>query len=108
MSARKISGESDLLARGIYSNQLEMWFRYFEKKQFLIIRSEDMFRDPSGVYERVLEFLHLRPIVPCRFANDKQTTHPPMSSAVRAKLESFYMPSNARLYELVERDFEWD
>ena len=49
------------LARGLYAEQLERWFAHFPREQMLIIRSEEFLAKPAETYERVLDFLGLRP-----------------------------------------------
>jgi hypothetical protein len=47
------------LSRGIYIDQLEAWFSFFDKQQILILPSEELYRDPAATYSKVLEFLDL-------------------------------------------------
>src|SRR5205814_1065061 len=37
------------LSRGIYVEQLQQWMSYFPKEQFLILKSEDLYRDPVTI-----------------------------------------------------------
>lgn len=39
--------------RGVYSVYLEVWLQFFDRKDFLILRSEDYYADPGGVYKQV-------------------------------------------------------
>ena len=38
------------ILRGLYSMYLEVWLKYFDRSQFLIIKSEDYFKDPVAVF----------------------------------------------------------
>ncbi|GLI70541.1 hypothetical protein VaNZ11_015457 [Volvox africanus] len=50
---------ADQLLRGVYSVWLEIWLKFFDRKDLLVVRSEDFFADPVDVYSRVAEWLGL-------------------------------------------------
>lgn len=101
------------LARGRYAEQLERWFEHFDRSQVLVVRSEDMWTDPAGVYSRVLSFVGLRDWRPPTFANfsyaegNTPRSSSPVSPDVLAWMRDYFRPHNERLYDLVGRDFEW-
>lgn len=97
------------LDRGIYVTRLKHWMNIFPKKNFLIIKSEDFYSDPSIEYNRVLKFLDLK-----KFELDEYGIH--MSGSFkekqidkdfRKKLQEFYQPYNEELYSFLNKDFEW-
>ncbi len=97
------------LARSKYIEQLPTWMSIFPKEQFLILRSEDFFADPQAIVKQTLEFLNLptsglsteyKPFNDARYAK--------MAPATRERLVEYFKPYNARLYEFLGRDFEWD
>ena len=47
------------LTTGHYAEQLERWFKFFPKEQFLIIKSEEFSHNPSEQFNKVLKFLEL-------------------------------------------------
>ena len=47
--------------RGLYLEQLERWWAVFAADRLLVLRSEDMFADPAGVYGELTGFLGLEP-----------------------------------------------
>ena len=49
----------NILARGFYADQLEIWFEKFQKKQLLMIPSEDLAQKTDQVLTKVFEFLDL-------------------------------------------------
>lgn len=49
------------LSRGIYVDQLEIWYRLFPKEQFLILCSEDFYAVPATTLNRTFAFLDLPP-----------------------------------------------
>ena len=96
------------LARGLYAEQLARWMKFFPREQFLILRSEDLYRDPAATYKRVSEFLGLPPWQPSRPAKSNFVPYPEMDRATRARLLEYFAPHNERLYELLGTRFEWD
>lgn len=103
------------LERGKYADQLQVWFNLFSREQFLILSSEDFFRDPGALYKQTLEFLNVPVIEPKTIVkegyaqyNKAQYTPPSkMDPTLRKRLVEYFEPYNQRLYELVDRDFDW-
>lgn len=99
--------------RGIYADQLQRWFEYFPREQFLILRSEDLYKEPGSMVKQVLGFLELPQVEPESLKEGYQAhnsythTQPKMDPALREKLTAYFEPHNARLYELLGRDFGW-
>jgi N-acetylgalactosamine 4-sulfate 6-O-sulfotransferase len=50
----------DQLLRGMYSFWLHMWFSYFPRESFLVLKSEDFFENPRQVLQQVFQHLGLR------------------------------------------------
>jgi len=104
------------VARGRYAEQLERWMEVFPRDRFLIVRSEDLFRDPGAVYERVITFLGLPLWRPRVFPNvtvarAKTSSLPPFAEVTpdaRARLREAFAPHDERLYALIGRDFGWE
>jgi len=95
------------LARGIYADQLERWFREFPREQVLVVRSEDFFEDPAAAFRQVLQFLKLTPWQPREFPRFNSAEYSGIDAAVRRRLAGYFAPYNQRLYALLDRDFAW-
>ncbi len=96
------------LARGIYVDQLRVWFKFFSKNQILIIKSEDFFSKTLKSLDSVYNFLGL-PTGSCQSLNIYQKgNYAPMSESNREKLKQYFQPSNERLYAFLDRDFNWE
>ncbi len=101
-------------ARGIYADQLQPWLNAFPKEQILLIKSEDFFTDTATFYQEVLRFLGVPVMLPGRLregfkAHHVSTNGPDrMEPATRKRLLAYYEPHNARLYQLLGREFAWD
>jgi hypothetical protein len=97
------------LARGIYVDQLERWLSVFSKERILLVRSEDLYREPSAVFRETLRFLGVRDDwQPGRFEQYNRLASPAMASETRGRLVAYFRPHNRRLRELTGRDFDWD
>lgn len=95
------------LARGRYVDQLESWYRYFDKQQILVLKSEDLNEHPSEILERVREFLNLSKWQPALHTKYHVAQYDPMDPGTRERLEEYFGDYNRRLYELLGRDFHW-
>lgn len=103
------------LVRGKYAEQLETWFKLFPREQFLILRSEDMYSDAAAIFKQTVEFLGVPYLEPKALKkeykqyNKPKTTAPTkMDPELRKHLVTYFEPHNARLYELLGRDFGWN
>ena len=45
------------LARGIYADQLENWFKHYSRKQFLILATDDLRKNPQQTLDQIFDFL---------------------------------------------------
>lgn len=106
------------LQRGIYVDQLKLWFSFFSKSQLLILKTEDLASNPSKSYKKVLNFLELPHWEPQQYEklNSDSGKNPKKSSCAeflvmnevtRAKLVDFFEPYNQSLYEYLETNFAW-
>ena len=57
MSESDVTYYENILARGFYANQLEIWFKKFQKEQLLMIPSEELAQKPDQVLRKIFEFL---------------------------------------------------
>jgi sulfotransferase family protein len=96
------------LSRGVYVDQLAHWMNLFPQEQMLILRSEDLRVNPSGVVGDVLKFLKLPAWQPEAPNNYGQAEYPKMDARIRSRLIEYFKPHNRRLYEFLGRDFGWD
>lgn len=89
------------LARGMYAEQLERWFRFFPREQFLILDSSALYQQTARTLERTLEFLQVPPGPPQTFGVKNDGSYAPMDERVRAQLSEFFAPHNERLFALL-------
>lgn len=101
------SHDSNLLAKGLYADQLLRWSKYFDKQQLLVLKSEDFFKRTPDTMGLVQEFLGLpyRELdLPPPKTGDR---YEPMDLSIRQRLEAYFEPHNRKLYEYLGVDFGW-
>jgi len=82
----------------------------FSKEQFLFIQSEEFFKNPSKVYNKVLQFLELSPhqLKEYKKVGSFEGKKPTFDPELRKQLVEYFRPHNQRLYEFLGTDFHWD
>lgn len=95
------------LSRGRYAEQLERWFRHFPREQFHIIELGELSAHPHRVLGELHEFLGLPTRDPEDLEARFRAEYEPMPPEVGARLAEYFRPHNARLYELLGREFDW-
>lgn len=96
------------LKRGEYVEQLERWFSYFPREQFLILNSEELFKNPSKQYRQVLNFLGLPDwdLSTYHVYHDGQYEQDIDPDTMRFLSEHF-APYNQRLFKLIGEEYDW-
>jgi hypothetical protein len=95
------------LSRGIYIDQLLVWSGFFQKKQMLILKSEDLFNDTKNTLEGMLDFLEIPHWAPEAYSIPNKREYTGVSPLIRQRLEEYYKPHNQRLYEYLGVDLGW-
>jgi hypothetical protein len=97
------------LHRSRYAEQLERWFDFFPREQFLFIKAEEMFGGPARTLEIVDDFLGLPHHVPAELPRILDGgAYAALPDDTRANLGAYFRPHNERLYELTGIDFAWN
>jgi hypothetical protein len=96
------------LARGRYIEQLEKWFALFPREQLLILASEEIYTSPVTAYRKATKFLGVSDWAPSDFKAYKQGVYEDMPEETRKRLIEYYRPYNQKLYDYLNRKFDWD
>jgi len=97
------------LMRSRYAEQIERWFQFFPREQFLFVKTDDLELDPQRTLDQVYAFLGLPPHTNAQLGHlHVAPRYDPIPSAVRQQLAEYFRPHNERLYELVGIDFGWE
>jgi len=95
------------VARGRYAEQLERWLQLFPRERLLVVPTDDLAAEPAKTYARVLDFLGASPHTLESYPRVFERSYEPMPPETRARLADYYAEPNARLYELLGRNFNW-
>jgi hypothetical protein len=96
-------------SRGLYKDQLGRYINHFPLEQILILPSKDFFANPDAILARVFEFIEVdknfkvQDLAPRMVANNKVEIEP----KVYEYLNSFFLPHNQALYEMVGENYGW-
>lgn len=102
------------LARGVYVDQLKNWLNFFPEEQLLLLKSEELNSEPTEIFKQTLAFLNVPVLIPDslqkefkHYNTSENTVASKLDPVLRERLVAYFEPHNARLYELVGRDFGW-
>jgi hypothetical protein len=95
------------LGRGLYAEQLKVWFKEFPKDSIKIIKSENFAEKTEDVMNDLFQFLDLPEYKIGNIEKKNVAKYTPMKKETRGKLEKFFLPHNQELYNMLENDFEW-
>ena len=95
-------------SRGLYADQLSVWFSHFPREQVLVVQAERMFRQPDVVFAEVGAWLGLESWIPSTFKNQNKGRYvDPMTDAARDRLTRYYDEPNERLFDLLGVRYDW-
>lgn len=96
------------VSQGRYLESLKRWLALFPRERVLLLKSEDFFRDPQGVYSKVLLFLGLPQLELTSFEAHNFHLGQPMQPRTRERLLVAYRDDNRRLAESLDMDLsDW-
>lgn len=96
------------LARGIYADQLQVWFDAFRSDQLLFIQSEELYRAPTSVLKDTATYLGLPGWQPEEYSGHKQFPYSNLSLETRTWIEEYFRPHNERLFALLGVNYGWN
>lgn len=96
------------LPPGIYIDNISKWMNIFPKNQFLILKSEDLFRDPVTTVNQVFQFLQVEQYQLKEYKIKNKGTYRPISKSMRSALSDYFRPLNQQLEEYLGMKFNWD
>lgn len=96
------------VVKGLYANQIKIWFKLFARKQILLLSSEDFSRQPNNIMNEIFQFLNLPQYNIEDFTKTNTSKYPPMKEDTRNFLLDYFRPHNERLYEMIGEKFDWE
>jgi Sulfotransferase domain len=95
------------LARGRYAEQLARWLQFYPRGQLLVLRFEDLARDPLPLTNEALAYLGLPPLGGARLEPRNTLKYPPINPATAERLRDYFAPHDAALAGLLGRSMHW-
>jgi glycosyltransferase involved in cell wall biosynthesis len=98
------AGSLGLLRMGLYADTVQRVLSRFPPEQLLILAAEEYRQNPQATYDRIAEFLGLRPVrINHEDAHVRNYTTR-LTAEQRAWLSDFYRPHNERFFDLLGRE----
>ena len=98
----------NIIRHGIYVNYLEHWLKIFNRKQILILNSDDLKKSTKETLRQVFNFLNVSDYDIRDISQVNVGKYPTIDQSVREKLIEFYKPHNNKLNKLLGTNFNWD
>ena len=96
------------IARGFYLEQLEIWLTIFDKKNILIISSEDLAENTQKTMNSIFNFLDLENQIIPNLQKINVGKYPKMKEETRKTLENYFFDHNKNLFKKIEKYFNWN
>jgi hypothetical protein len=95
------------VSRGRYAEQLERWLALYPREQLLVLRFEDLVKDPLAALNRTLAYLALPLMKEARLEARNSRNYPPMNPQTAESLREYFAPQNRRLEALLGQSMGW-
>jgi hypothetical protein len=95
------------LARGRYAEQLERWLRVYPREQLLVLRFEELAKEPLPVLNSSLRFIGLPELDVAKLEARNTRKYPPIDPATAERLRDYFVPHNAALESLLGERVRW-
>ena len=96
------------VARGRYLEQLERWWAALPPERLLLVRSEDLHRDPAPTFDAICRHLGIERWQPDAWRAYNASKPAGVLPETAARLRETFAPWNRRLAEATGRDWDWD
>ena len=96
------------LTKGLYAEQLKIWYEIFSKEKILIISTEELQKRPVDTLSNVYEFLKIPQYSIKNIQKQKSAKYDKMNQATRKKLQSYFEPHNRVFFNMIQKEFDWD
>ena len=96
--------------RGLYLEQLERYWRYFDMDRVFLVNSEDLMAKPQETSRKIFSFLEVDPSfeIPDLTRKHVADNRKKVPVEVYQYLDVYFRPYNELLYERTGQDFGWN
>ena len=102
--------ESPVISHGLYYQQLSRFHTLFQKDQFLILENTDLTKNTVDVLKQIENFLKIDNFDwsrTCLKRVFQGVYHESINNKTGKKLSKYYSTENEKLFELINRRFQW-
>lgn len=103
-----IDGRRSYLSKGMYENQIKLWFNIFPRKQIHMLSTEDMQQKPKQELLKIFRFLEIPEYTIKNPQKLKLAKYEEMNVETRKKLLDFYKPYNEDFFQIIQQRFNWE
>ena len=103
-----VDNKRSYLAKGIYENQIKIWFELFPREQIHLLSTEDMQKNPEETLQKAFRFLEIPDYIIKNPQKQKAAEYKKMNNETREKLVDFYKQHNERFFKTIQKNFGWD
>ena len=103
-----VDNKRSYLAKGIYENQIKIWFELFPREQIHLLSTEDMQKNPEETLQKAFRFLEIPDYIIKNPQKQKAAEYKKMNNETREKLVDFYKQHNERFFKTIQKKFDWD
>lgn len=94
-------------SRGIYCNYIKNWQNIFDSKNIFIASSEEFFKEPRIMYNKLTDFLGLENNKNAELKKLNQGSSEKMNPETQKMLSDFYKPHNEKLFKILNKRYDW-
>ena len=103
-----VDNKRSYLAKGIYENQIKIWFELFPREQIHLLSTEDMQKNPEETLQKAFRFLEIPDYIIKNPQKQKAAEYKKMNNETREKLVNFYKQHNKRFFKTIQKKYDWD
>ena len=103
-----VDSRRSYLSKGMYKNQIKLWFDVFPRKQIHVLSTEDMQQKPKQELLKIFRFLGIPEYTIKNQQKQKVAKYEEMDVETRKKLLDFYKPYNEDFFQIIQQRFNWE
>ena len=103
-----VDNKRSYLAKGIYENQIKIWFELFPREQIHLLSTEDMQKNPEETLQKTFRFLEIPDYIIKNPQKQKAAEYKKMNNETREKLVDFYKQHNERFFKTIQKKYDWN
>ena len=103
----KVHHNPDNIIGSLYVYKLKVWMELFDREQFCLIKSEDLYSNPGEVMKKVFAFLGLEDNPLSEYPKINAGSYNPISDELRKTLADYFQPHNQKLEEYLDMKLDW-